>query len=123
MNLVSNAVHAIGANPGIVELQTSDVTLDADTASHLGVEPGGFVHVVCRDNGGGMTADVAERAFDPFFTTKPGAEGTGLGLAIVHGVVTGLGGAVRVDSTPGVGTTFDLYLPVAPALECHETVA
>lgn len=123
MNLVSNAMHAIGGNPGIVELQTYDATLDDDAASHLGVEPGGFVHVVCRDNGAGMTAEVAERAFDPFFTTKPGAEGTGLGLAIVHGVATGLGGAIRVDSTPGVGTTFHLYLPIAPALKRDEIVA
>lgn len=117
MNLISNAAHAIGATEGTVELETSEVTIDADSASHLGVKPGVFVHVVCRDNGAGMTSEVVERAFDPFFTTKPGAEGTGLGLAIVHGVVTGLGGGIRVDSMPGVGTTFHLYFPLAPATE------
>ena len=115
MNLISNAAHAIGDREGIIDLGTSPETIDANLASRLGIQPGEFVHVVCRDNGEGMSSEVLDRAFDPFFTTKPGAEGTGLGLAIVHGVVTGLGGGIHVDSTPRVGTAFHLYLPLAPA--------
>jgi signal transduction histidine kinase len=123
MNLISNAAHAIGNREGIIDLETSHAAIDANSAARLGVRSGEFVHVVCRDNGEGMTSDVVDRAFDPFFTTKSGAEGTGLGLAIVHGVVTGLGGGIRVDSTPGVGTELHLYLPLAPAAERAPTAA
>jgi signal transduction histidine kinase len=123
MNLISNAAHAIGSREGIIDLETSRASVDANSAARLAVRPGEFVHVVCRDNGEGMTSEVVDRAFDPFFTTKSGAEGTGLGLAIVHGVVTGLGGGIRVDSTPGVGTELHLYLPLAPAAERAPTAA
>jgi signal transduction histidine kinase len=63
------------------------------------------------DNGAGMTAEVAEKAFDPFFTTRPRGQGTGLGLAVVHGVIANHDGRVRVDSSPGQGTTITILLP------------
>lgn len=123
MNLIANAAYAIGTREGTIELATEHATIDADAALHFGVKPGEFVRVVCRDNGVGMAKDVVERAFDPFFTTKPVAEGTGLGLAIVHGIVTGLGGSIRVESTPGLGSSFLLYFPLARNVESRSTAA
>jgi predicted ATPase/signal transduction histidine kinase len=74
---------------------------------------GGQVVVEVRDTGGGISAEVKRRIFDPFFTTKQAGTGTGLGLAICHGIVSGVGGAIEVDSTPGAGSTFRIRLPAA----------
>src|SRR5947208_2690473 len=67
------------------------------------------------DNGCGIPAESLPRLFDPFFTTKSVGEGTGLGLSISHGIVTGHGGRIEVDSEPGRGTTFTVALPRRPS--------
>ncbi|MBZ4334022.1 PAS domain S-box protein [Corallococcus coralloides] len=72
---------------------------------------GGQVVVEVRDTGSGIAPEVLGRIFDPFFTTKPVGVGTGLGLSICHGIITGLGGDIQVDSTPGRGSTFRVVLP------------
>jgi CheY-like chemotaxis protein len=71
------------------------------------------VAVDIRDTGSGIAADVKHRIFDPFFTTKPAGMGTGLGLAIVHGIVSGIGGAIEVDSAEGKGSIFRVRFPAA----------
>jgi PAS domain S-box-containing protein len=74
---------------------------------------GAEAHLCVRDNGEGIAPALLPRIFDPFFTTKPTGVGTGLGLSVSHGIVTGLGGRIEVESAPGVGTLFRVVLPAA----------
>jgi len=74
--------------------------------------PGEWIHLTVRDNGMGMEPEVRERIYEPFFTTKTVGQGTGLGLATVWHLVHVSGGRIEVDSTPGLGTTFAVYLPI-----------
>ncbi len=88
---------------------------------------GNYVRLSVHDTGVGIAPHVLERMFDPFFTTKGVGVGTGLGLSLVHGIVTDLGGGVDVQSAPGAGATFTVYLPrqgrvAAPAIAL-ETIA
>ena len=78
-----------------------------------GLVDGDFVVVSVNDDGAGMTAEVVEKIFEPFFTTKASGKGTGLGLSMVHDFVHQSGGAIRIDSEPGRGTGFELFLPRA----------
>jgi two-component system, cell cycle sensor histidine kinase and response regulator CckA len=115
LNLLSNAVQAIGLRSGHISLSIENQSLDEQQARRLGIPPSDYIRMVCRDDGIGMPADVAERAFDPFFTTKPVGEGTGLGLAIAHGVIASHNGRIDIESEPGAGTTVSIYLPRASA--------
>jgi signal transduction histidine kinase len=112
LNLISNAAYAIGARAGTITISTEIFFFDVEAAQRLAVRAGRFVRIECSDNGVGMSEDVQEHAFEPFFTTKPTGEGSGLGLAIVHGVIVGHGGAIEVQSSPGKGSRFSIYLPV-----------
>jgi CheY-like chemotaxis protein len=112
LNLCTNAEHAMRPRGGVLDLHLRTVDLAADfTEAHPPLRPGPHVKLTIRDTGRGMPPDVQARIFEPFFTTKPMGEGTGLGLAVVHGIVTGHGGAITVESAPGRGTRFDLYFP------------
>ncbi len=118
LNLCANAVQALGGRGGVVTVTTKEKKLD-DVRSRPPLKTGEHVLLEIRDTGCGMDAATVERIFEPFFTTKSLGQGTGLGLAVVHGVVQSHDGAIFVESTPGQGTAFAIYLP---ALASGQTV-
>jgi two-component system, cell cycle sensor histidine kinase and response regulator CckA len=111
MNLVINARDACGSG-GHIRLVTEAVDVDSALAARTpGLNRGGYITLSVIDNGIGMSEETKSRLFEPFFTTKPRGQGTGLGLATVYGIVVQCGGAIRVESKVGVGSTFVVYLP------------
>jgi signal transduction histidine kinase len=116
MNLVINAAEAISADRrGVIMLSTGLETLSADDLAKANIRdsaaPGVYARLEVQDNGSGMDQSTQAKIFDPFFTTK--FTGRGLGLAAVMGIVRGHGGALRVVSSAGIGSTFTVYLPLA----------
>jgi PAS domain S-box-containing protein len=110
-NLCVNARDAIDG-VGAITIETKRAEIDAAyCADHPGVVPGAYVQLAVSDNGCGMDPETLAKLFEPFFTTKAVGKGTGLGLAMVYGAVKQNHGFVDVDSEPGRGTTFTIYLP------------
>ena len=115
LNMVVNARDAM-PDGGRLDISTGNVVIDEAQANRvLELTAGDYVVVTVRDTGTGMDADVLAHAFEPFFTTKEVGKGTGLGLSQVYGFIKQSGGHVTLESTPGTGTSFYLYLP-----RCHE---
>jgi CheY-like chemotaxis protein len=124
INLATNAMQAMKSGPGRIGIRLDTVMLDAalvDAYPALRAmhekHPGRTVRLAVSDDGPGMDAATLGRIFEPFFTTKAVNEGTGLGLSVVHGIVQTHEGVITVDSEPGKGTIFTLYLPAERRFE------
>ena len=111
MNLCTNASHAMTEDGGELSVSLLQVKAIDEPFVPRNLSPGPYLKLTVSDTGCGMMPDVISRIFEPYFTTKGIGKGTGLGLSMVQGIVESHGGVVTVDSIPGKGTRFHVYLP------------
>lgn len=114
LNISVNAIHAIGKQKGTIRILARRVkrnSLSRELADKLRESWEDYVEIQIQDTGCGMNQEIMKHIFDPFFTTKKGGEGTGLGLALAEQIMMSHKGYISVESKPGVGSTFYLYLP------------
>ena len=115
INLCTNAAHAMKQNGGLLRIVVDRIEFeDHFTADNSVLVSGEYLHLTVADTGTGIAPDVLDRIFDPYFTTKEVGEGTGMGLAMVQGIVQSHKGGLKVESEPGRGTVFHVYLPLIP---------
>ncbi|NIM13459.1 MAG: response regulator [Candidatus Aminicenantes bacterium] len=112
INLCNNAVDAMREKGGVLEVTLEEVEIEEGAGMSIpGLEPGHFIKLTVADTGHGMGPQLMKRIFEPYFTTKDVGEGTGMGLAVAHGIVGVHGGTITVQSEPGKGAAFNVYLP------------
>ncbi|MCK9556542.1 MAG: PAS domain S-box protein [Candidatus Cloacimonetes bacterium] len=120
INLGTNAMHALHKDGAELSVAVEVVNFKSqDMQAFPELKQCQYLKVTVSDNGTGIDPAIMDHIFDPYFTTKSNNEGTGLGLSIVHSIVQSHHGAVRVDSTLGVGTSFYIYIPVYTPDEWH----
>ncbi len=121
MNLCTNAYHAMRESGGTLGVSLREKKI-MPTDPLLGdtIEPGNFLELEVSDTGSGMDEATREKIFDPYFTTRSSGEGTGLGLAVVHGIIKDHHGIIHVNSEPGQGSSFCVYLPVTSVFAAEE---
>ncbi|MBF0481410.1 MAG: PAS domain S-box protein, partial [Desulfovibrionaceae bacterium] len=112
MNLCANAFQAMRETGGRLDIELSEEELPGQPQGAAATPPG-YLKIAVTDTGPGIPPGVADKIFDPFFTTKPKGEGTGLGLSVAHGIIKAHGGMIGLDSAPGEGARFVIYLPKA----------
>ena len=110
MNLTVNARDAM-PNGGTVTIETTNATISEGDTAHPGVKPGKYAVLSVADTGAGMTEEVRAKIFEAFFTTKPAGKGTGLGLSTCRSIVQNWHGHMTVETTPGAGSIFKVFLP------------
>jgi len=114
-SLCSNAVFAMPANGGVLAVTIDNKEPSSDLMAKFStLKLDKYMRLTVSDSGCGIAPENLSRVFDPFFTTREPGEGTGLGLAMVHSIVTRHGGMITVESEPGQGATFSIFLPVIP---------
>jgi len=114
VNLCTNGLRAIGTEKGSLQVRLGKVFLSSSQVpAEANVGPGPFVELTIKDSGKGMDKKTMARIFEPYFTTREQGEGTGLGLAVTRGIVQKYNGFIRVESVPGEGSVFSIYLPAA----------
>ena len=121
MNLCTNAGHAMEKDGGTLTISLQNEELRMKNEG-LGLEPGPHLKLSVSDTGYGIAPEIRDKIFDPYFTTKAPGEGTGIGLSVVHGIVEQHGGAITVESEPGKGSTFHVYLPLTQREEAEPGV-
>jgi len=114
MNLCTNAYHSMREQGGILGIKLLEKEIKSgDPLLGNTIEPGQYLELEISDTGSGMDQTTREKIFDPYFTTRRSGEGTGLGLAVVHGIVREHQGVIQVQSEPGQGSSFRVYLPIS----------
>ena len=112
LNLVVNARDALEGEGGTITIETRNVVLDEQDAQALGeIAAGAYIQISVRDTGTGMSKETMAKAIEPFYTTKEPGKGSGLGLSQVYGFLRQSNGQIEIGSTPGEGTTVNMYLP------------
>jgi signal transduction histidine kinase len=111
--LMNLAINARDAMPRGGTITVTVDTVELNGAEGAGLHPGSFARIDVRDDGEGMTPEVAAKAFEPFFTTKETGRGTGLGLSMVYGIANRSGGRASISTMGGVGTTITVLFPLS----------